>query len=192
MLMTIKLNNTNISDIQLLKNFVKNASSEFEIEIIQNDNEWLQISCENNVIAVAVKDKFKIHYYNNLKENRLYDVIYSYYSNPAEFKIKDTFLNVRLNHQSSKKSFVNLFFAFLISCFLLILHSVFIVMNSTKSGTVFEKILDYYFNASITPYQKSLPICVIIFFIFSIIYGIKFLMEKSIRNKKKNLRKKLK
>ena len=89
--MTIKLNNTNISDIQLLKNFVKNASSEFEIEIIQNDNEWLQISCENNVIAVAVKDKFKIHYYNNLKENRLYDVIYSYYSNPAEFKIKDTF-----------------------------------------------------------------------------------------------------
>ncbi len=183
--MTIKLNNTNISDVQLLKDFIKIASSEFEIEIIQNDNEWLQISCENNVIAVAVKDKFKIHYYNNLKENRLYDVIYSYYSNPAEFKIKDKFLNVRLNHQSSKKSFVNLFFAFLISCFLLILHSVFIVMNSTKSGTVFEKIFDYYFNTSITPYQKSLPICFIIFFIFCIIYGIKFLMEKSIRNKKK-------
>ena len=47
----------------------------------------------------------------------------------------------------------------------------------------FEKIMKYYFDASISPYQKSMPVFAAGFFISCIIYGIKVLAEKKQKNK---------
>lgn len=181
--MYIKLNNRNV-DLEDLRKFVTLARKKFEIEIIHNENEWLQISCEDFVISLAHKNNEKIQYFGDLKKSKLYNVIYSYYSNPDDFIIKGDYLNKRVNQQSSIKSFKNLFSAFLISLLLMVIQCIFIVMKSRNYGSVFEKILGYYCDNSITPYQKSLPIGVFVFFIFSIIYGIKAIKEKRFTGKK--------
>lgn len=180
--MFIRLNDSS-TDIEDLKKFVNLNQKNFEIEMVQNENEWLQISCEDFVISVAHKNNGKIRYFGNLKKNKLYDVLYSYYSNPNDFIIKENFFNKRVNKQSSLESFKNLFLAFLISLILMIIQCILIVMNSNNYGNVFEKLLGYYCDTKITPYQKSLPICVLVFFIFCIIYGIKAIKEKSSRKK---------
>lgn len=175
--MVIKLNNRGISDIEILKDFITSNQKDFEIEILQNDEEWLQIYCEDLTISAAVKNKKKTFYYGDIKKKTLYEVIYSYYSNPHNFSIRKDQQYNRKNKQSTIKSLKIFLGCFLISILLMLIQCVFIVMNSTHYGSLLEKIMHYYFDSNISPRQKSLPIYTIVFFICCIICGIKVLNE---------------
>lgn len=176
--MIIKLDGRYISDIKVLMEYIVSNHSTFEIELIQNADEWLHISCEDFYISLARKENNLINYYSDIKQSELYEILNSYYYNPHEFVITQKQQNAKKRRQSTKKSLKNLFIAFLLSIVLLIIQNILIIKNSTYNGNIFEKLLRFYLDSSVTPYQKSIPLFVIAFLIFCTIYSIKAIKEK--------------
>lgn len=176
--MIIKLDGRNISDIKVLNEYIVVNHSNFEIELIQNSDEWLQISCEDFYISIARKENKLINYYSDIKQKELYEIINSYYHNPHGFVINQKRQNSKKRRQSTKKTLKNLFIAFLLSIVLLVIQSILVVKNSTYHGNIVEKLLWFYLDSSVTPYQKSIPFFVIVFLVFCIIYSIKAIKEK--------------
>lgn len=80
--------------------------------------------------------------------------------------------------QSSSKSLKNLLMTFFVTLFLFIIHTIFIIQHTSYQGNILKKVVKYYFDANIAPYQKSILLFFIGYFIFCIIYSIKFLIEK--------------
>ena len=165
--MIIKLDGRYISDIKALMEYIVSNHSTFEIELIQNVDEWLHISCEDFYISLARKENKLINYYSDIKQSELYEIL-----------ITQKQQNVKKRRQSTKKSLKNLFIAFLLSIVLLIIQNILVIKNSTYNGNIFEKLLRFYLDSSVTPYQKSIPLFVIVFLIFCTIYSIKAIKEK--------------
>ncbi len=80
--------------------------------------------------------------------------------------------------QSSSKSLKNLLMTFFVTLFLFIIHTIFIIQHTSYQGNLLKKLVKYYFDANIAPYQKSILLFLIGYFIFCIIYSIKLLIEK--------------
>ena len=181
--MIIQFNDSEIEDIKILECKELEDLINFNIELIENDNEWIQFFCEDDIISIALKKNKEISYYNYINKENVKNLIHEYYNDYRSFKINQKKKKTAKTKQPLGKTVKNLFFAFLLFLFLMIVQFILIGINSTYPGSFLQKIINYYLDASKIPKQKSLPLFVVSFFTMFIVYVIMMFREKKRKNK---------
>lgn len=59
--MIIKFNNIEIEDIKVLEQKELKAWANFNIELIETNNEWIQFFCEDDTVSIAMKKIIQYH-----------------------------------------------------------------------------------------------------------------------------------
>lgn len=183
--MIIKFNNIEIEDIKVLEQKELKALANFNIELIETNNEWIQFFCEDDTVSIAMKKNNTISYYNHINKEKINNLIQEYYNDYKSFEINYEKKKKVKNKQSLERTAKNLFYIFFLFLLLMIIQFIMIGINSTHSGSFFQKIVNYYLDSSKIPKQKSLPLFVIFFFIMFLVYIIRIYYEKN-KKKRKN------
>lgn len=171
--MVIKFNNEEIYGTSDLQDMLKKNQDNYEILVIESETEWIQFLCEDSIVAVSLRAKNKTSYYHNLKKQYLMKTIISYCKNPKTFIFKEEFLD-KNKKTFSTKTLKTISILLFICISLNLVQILSILKSSTVQGNYMKKIFSYYFNDSITPYQKSLPFVTVSIFVLWTVCIIKY------------------
>ena len=178
--MKIILNESEVESITILKDKIKDTNKNLDIEIIYDENNWIQFFKENGYISVVKNQNGKRYYCREINVENIYEYIDDYVRSPDTFRLDWNIQNRKMKERRQPLQLTCTFLRnmFLILLLLTIIQMIFILMSGEYQGSVFMKIYKYYSDLSIHPKQKSLPIFTVTIFIVYIACLIKQKIKK--------------